>query len=110
LWGTDLIKRLIFLSIYTWKNLEQQKVLASIGGQSSNLSILSSVSSNLEAGRRQNFYQKIGQRKEAKFSLSADFRKSSQSQHIRFIPSEQAIEIVKKRAEQLRYSRTTSAC
>lgn len=108
MWGADLIKELIFLSICTWKNLEQQKVLASIGGQASNASILSSVSSNLEAGKRRSFYQKTGQRKEAKFSLSADFRKSSQIKQMRFIPNEQAIEIVRKRAEKLKFSRINS--
>ncbi|MCW8891235.1 MAG: hypothetical protein OQL20_11315 [Sedimenticola sp.] len=93
-----LVKKLIFLSIYTSGELSQDKVVAAICTRSIGPSVLASISSNLESGRKENFYSKTGKRKTSRFSLSADYQKSWQHKYIGFSPSENAIKVAKKRA------------
>lgn len=99
IWNHNLMKSLVFLSINTWGSLRQQKVFDSLGLKNPCSSIKSSISSNLDAGRRKGLYRKEGKGKEAKFSLTYNFLESSQVKQISFIPSENAIKIAKQRAK-----------
>ena len=106
LWHTDAIKNLIFLSIATWQKLTQEKIVASLGIKTINNSVMSSISSNLEAGKRGELYRKSGSKKLAHFSLSDDFVKSKQMKRVHFIPSSQAIRIAKLRAKNYALSKS----
>lgn len=98
IWHAETIKKLVFLSICAWGSLSQNKVLASIGLHNPSQSVLSSVSSNLDAGRRQGLYEKAGLNKQSEFSLAPEYMKSKQIKLIGFVPSEQAVLSAKKRA------------
>ena len=98
LWRNGFIKRMVFLSVSTWGVLTQKKILSSLGLKTASKSIISSISSNLEAGRKNNIYHKIGIRKGSRFSMHPDYLSSKQLRAIRFVPSERAIAIAKQRA------------
>jgi hypothetical protein len=98
LWHTSVIKRLIFLSLATWGALSQEKILSSLGVGHFNKSVLSSVSSNLDAGKRSGFYIKQGHKKEALFSLSDRFGELKEMRYLRFPPSQSAVDCARKRA------------
>jgi len=97
-----LIKKLVFFSICTWEKLSQDKVLASLGIKRAKPSMLSSISANLDIGRKNGLYTKSdikpGYKKQAEFSLSTDYRNSNQMKSIRFIPTQQALDIARNRA------------
>lgn len=99
IWKTDTIKNLVFLSIATWGELSQHKVVSSLGISVLNNSVMSSISSNLEAGKRSGLYRKSGSKKFARFSLEDDFVKSKQMARVRFLPSQQAVRIARARAK-----------
>jgi hypothetical protein len=100
MWGTDFIKNIIFLGVFTWDKLSQNKVLASISKRAKpHVSLLSSISSNLDAGRRLALYEKAGQKASATYSLTLDYDKSSVMKYIKFVPSQSAIKVVKERAK-----------
>ncbi len=94
----NVIKKLVFFSVFTWGKLNQDKILASIGVRNPKPSVLSSISSNLESGRKNGLYIKSGQKKQSEFSVSPDYNNSKQLKHIKFSPSQEAIDIVKNRA------------
>lgn len=106
LWHTDAIKNLVFLSIATWKELSQEKIVSSLGINVPNASVMSSISSNLEAGKRGGLYCKTGSKKLASFSLSSDYFKSKQMARIHLEPNPQAIHIAKVRAKNYALSKT----
>lgn len=100
MWGTDFIKNIVFLGIFTWDKLSQDKVLASTSKHSKpHASLLSSISSNLDAGRRLGLYEKTGQKASATYSLTVGYDKSKVMKYIKFVPSLSAIKIVKERAK-----------
>lgn len=99
LWRADTIKKLIFFSIATWGELSQDRVLRSLGLNAAVPSILASISSNLEAGRKHELYTKTGRKKSSSFSLASNFENSKQLVAIRFVPSKEAINIAQKRAK-----------
>lgn len=99
IWHTDAIKNLVYLSISTWRELTQDKIVSSLGVDRMNNSVMSSISSNLDAGRRGGLYQKVNSKKLASYSLSDEFLKSKQMERIHFAPSPQAIRIAKLRAK-----------
>ena len=99
IWKTDTIKNLVFLSIATWGELSQHKVVSSLGISVLNNSVMSSISSNLEAGKRSGLYRKSGSKKFAHFSLEDNFVKSKQMARVRFQPSQQAVRIARARAK-----------
>ena len=96
-----MVKKLIFFSLCTWGELSQKKILASIGVPSPSPSIRSSVSSNLEAGRKHELYIKTKFNDDVRFSLNKNYKDSRQIKYIRIVPSDQAIETAKKRARLL---------
>ncbi len=106
IWHKDVIKNLIFLSIATWNKLTQERVVSSLGANTDNASVMSSISSNLEAGKRGGFYRKFGSKKLASFSLTSDYLKSKQMARVHFEPSPQAIRIAKIRAKKYALSKT----
>lgn len=95
---TDTMKKLIFLSIATWVELTQEKVVSSLGANVLNKSVMPSISANLEAGKRSGLYKKSGLRRFAHFSFSDDVMKSPKMAGIYFWPSSQAINIARTRA------------
>jgi len=97
IWRTDYIKILIFHTILVWGALSQRRIVSALGSPT-NPSSLSSISSNLEAGKRQNLYKKNGVKQDAIFSLSEIYKDSKQMKYIRYVASLKAIDCIKKRA------------
>jgi len=94
----DYIKTLIYLTISVWGELSQRQIVSALGSPK-NPSSLSSISANLEAGNRQNFYIKNGKKQDAKFSLSENYISSKQMKYIVFTPASEVVNIVRKRAK-----------
>ncbi|WP_260292395.1 hypothetical protein [Sedimenticola hydrogenitrophicus] len=99
IWQSDTIKNLVFLSIATWGELSQEKIISSLGINVLSNSVMSSISSNLEAGKRGGLYRKAGSKKFARFSLEENFVKSKQMARVHFQPSQQAVRIARARAK-----------
>lgn len=101
-----LIKNLVFLSVYTWANgkreFEQKRIVASIVKESKSRmlsNVTASIAAHLNVEKINNLYSKEGTKENAKYSLSTEFKSSPQMRFIRFIPSENALKIVEKRAK-----------
>lgn len=102
---SGIIKKLVFRSIRTWGELNQKRVVSAITLKQPGNSIVSSISANLEVGRKGDLYIKKEQDEgKAKFSLDTQYWKSSEMRvrTLGFIPSEQAIDAARRRAETLR--------
>jgi len=99
----EIIKNLCFLSLFTWGKLPKDKIISSIG---SNLhkNIVSSITSNLDSGKNYDLYTKHGKKSLSSFELHNNFRNSKLIKCIRFIPSEEAVATVRKRAKAKKYS------
>ncbi|MBC6418924.1 MAG: hypothetical protein GDA44_09125 [Prochloron sp. SP5CPC1] len=96
--STFLIKKLCFLSIFTWGKLPKDKIISSIGSNLPKYTLRQLVAF-LDVGRRRNLYIKHGKKSSSSFELHHDFINSEEfERYIRFIPSEKAVAAAKKRA------------
>lgn len=100
LWGSNFVFRMTFLTLNVWGELSQKRLLTALGG-TRHISIVPSLASNLEAGRRAGFYQKKGDKKDATFRVTDSFRDSKLFLQVRFVPTEAARLAVKKRANDI---------
>ncbi len=99
--STFLMRKLCFLSIFTWGKLPKDKIISSIG---SNLpkNTRAQLVAFLDVGKRRNLYIKHGKKSLSSFELHHDFRNSESEEfeyYIRFIPSEKAVAAAKKKSK-----------
>jgi hypothetical protein len=109
IWQSELIKKLVFFTLYTWckpqdkVHLKQQKIFDSIGGKDfrPNSSIRSSISSYLDSGKIKGVYLKVGKKQESEFLLSNNIEAIQKftTQNKMIIPSDNTIKTVKTRAK-----------
>jgi hypothetical protein len=105
LWGSSFILRSAFLILHAWgKPLSQEQLVSALGGKR-HTSVLPSLASNLEAGRRSGLFTKKGARKEAKFQIADNFESSKHFKQVSFIPTEEAKQAVQRRARLLKQKR-----
>lgn len=106
LYRLDMVFNQIFFTLATWgdKPLAGSRIQSSLGSKG-HLSYQSSVSSTLQSAVEKGLYEKFGKGKQATFAIGTIDYSSNIFKRLRFIPSERAISIARRRAQVWRDTR-----